>query len=212
MTMLPNESVGIVVYGSLIRDPGLEIGPRISHREEIHTPFPVEFARLSRSRGGAPTVAPHRLGATVVAELLVLSEDVDPKEAKNLLWRRETRQVDLKRQYRESGHRNAVLIRECTSIPAVRCALYTEFNPSGKIEKPDPKSLAKAAIASVYKAKEGQDGISYLIGIVNAGIETPLTSAYISTLLELTKASSLEGSLSSLCELKASKLATRLEP
>jgi hypothetical protein len=207
--MLPNESVGIVAYGSLIHDPGPEIGPRIIRREKIHTPFPVEFARLSRSRGGAPTVAPHLRGSPVVAELLVLNKDIDLSEVKNLLWRRETRQEDIKRQYRESEHRNAVLVREWRSFPEVRCAIYTDFNPSGKIEKPDPIALAKAAIVSVGMARDGQDGISYLIGLLKAGIETPLMSAYIAELLESTKASSLEGSLARLREMNDSQPAAR---
>lgn len=48
-------TVGILAYGSLIEEPGKEIEPRIIRRiNDIETPFPIEFARSSKSRGGAP--------------------------------------------------------------------------------------------------------------------------------------------------------------
>jgi len=51
--------IGILAYGSLIIDPGPEIGPLIVRRITTVTPFVVEYARLSRTRGGAPTLVPH---------------------------------------------------------------------------------------------------------------------------------------------------------
>ncbi|QEX18085.1 hypothetical protein FRZ44_33890 [Hypericibacter terrae] len=48
------QTVGILAYGSLIDDPGEEIaGAIIRMTADILTPFSIEFARRSRSRGGA---------------------------------------------------------------------------------------------------------------------------------------------------------------
>jgi len=44
-------SVGILAYGSLIYEPGEEIGPLVVKRLSIETPFCVEFARSSSTRG-----------------------------------------------------------------------------------------------------------------------------------------------------------------
>jgi len=62
--------------------------------EDIKTPFNIEFARSSRSRDGAPTVVPvEGYGASVQAVILALNEDIEIENAKDLLWRRETRNV-----------------------------------------------------------------------------------------------------------------------
>src|SRR5262249_52648561 len=53
-----SNGIGILAYGSLINDPGVEIEPLIVERISTRTPFPVEYARLSKSRGGGPTVVP----------------------------------------------------------------------------------------------------------------------------------------------------------
>ena len=52
-------SVGILAYGSLIAEPGVEIGSLIVRRIDILTPFSVEYARFSATRGGRPTAVPH---------------------------------------------------------------------------------------------------------------------------------------------------------
>ncbi len=104
------KGVGILAYGSLISDPGIKIGPQIARRVPTTTPFPVEYARLSATtRGGAPTVVPHSSGNPVIAEVLVLSDSVQLAEAKNLLWRRETRKEHSGQLYRESNSPNAVV-------------------------------------------------------------------------------------------------------
>lgn len=41
----PKPKVGILAYGSLITDPGLEIGPRIRMRIKTQTPDTVEGSR-----------------------------------------------------------------------------------------------------------------------------------------------------------------------
>jgi len=61
---------GIFAFGSLITDPEPELQPNIALRIKVKTPFPVEYARISRTRGGAPTLVPHECGAPVLAEVL----------------------------------------------------------------------------------------------------------------------------------------------
>jgi hypothetical protein len=179
----PRRSVGILAYGSLIADPGVEVGPLVVRRTETLTPFPVEFGRISATRGGAPTVVPHASGKRVKAAVLVL------------LWRRETRNEGSARTYRESARPNAVIVLDLPGFCGLEHVLYTDFNPEGKIAAPDPASLADAAIMSVGRAAPGKDGISYLIGLLQAGVETTLTARYVAEILSRTGTSELEGAL-----------------
>ena len=94
----PKPTVAILAYGSLIDEPGAELAPVISNIIlDIVTPFNVEFARKSSSRGDAPTLVPHPNGAPVRAALLVVECTTD--EAIDRLWRRETRTHDTSRSY-----------------------------------------------------------------------------------------------------------------
>ena len=188
-------SVGILAYGSLMADPGVEIDPLIARRFETLTLFAVEFGRLSATRGGAPTVVPHTSGKRVKAEVLVLIEGVASDEARNLLWRRETRNEGSTRVYRESARPNAVIVRDLPGVGGLAHVLYTDFNPEGKIADPNPTSLADAAIASVGRAAPGKDGISYLMCLLDAGVETELTSRYVAEILARTGTSDLQGAL-----------------
>jgi len=160
------------------------------------TPWPVEYARFSQTRGGAPTVVPHSSGNVVKAEILVLSESVSIDEAKSLLWRRETRKERSGRQYRESASPQALLIREVSGLCGVDHVFYTDFNPSGKIQAPDPRELATAAVNSVANAPVGKDGISYLIDLINSGVVTALTARYQKEVLTLTNSATLAEALS----------------
>lgn len=188
-------AVGILAYGSLIADPGVEIGPLVVDRVETTTPFPVEYARFSATRGGAPTAVPHTAGIPVRAEVLVLAERVSLAEARDLLWRRETRNEGLGKVYRESRIASAVVVRDLLSFCGLAHVLYTDFNPEGKILDPDPEALASAAIDSVGLAGAGKDGISYLISLREAGIETALTPRYVAAVLCRTGANDLAGAL-----------------
>ena len=187
--------IGILAYGSLINDPGAEISKLISEEIQVMTPFPVEFVRISKTRGAAPTVAPYKSGRPVKAKLFVLKDSVLLQDAKSLLWRRETRKEGLDRDYRESTGLNAVIIRDRPGFHGLDHALYTDFNPSGKINDPDPGELAKAAIDSVAKAPDGKDGITYLMDIISIGIETQLTLAYQKEILAQTGTLSLAEAL-----------------
>ena len=47
--------IGILAYGSLIDNPGSELGPNtVAKIKDVNTPFRVEFARKSQSRNYAP--------------------------------------------------------------------------------------------------------------------------------------------------------------
>lgn len=187
--------IGILAYGSLISDPGPEISPLIVRRIPTITPFPVEYARLSRTRGGAPTVVPYILGSPVNAVVLVLADLVSFEEGRNMLWRRETRKVGSGKSYEENPSPDAVLVRDAPGFCGINHAFYTDFNPDGKLDSPDPRELAKAAVESVAKAKPGKDGISYLMDLISVGVETALTASYRNEILALTGSSSLAEAL-----------------
>jgi hypothetical protein len=189
---------GILAYGSLLFDPGVEIEPLIVERIETLTPFPVEYGRLSATRGGAPTLVPHPRGSPVKAHVLVLAERKETgvplrlKKVYDLLWRRETRREGPGSEYPGGRGENAVCIRDLTEFCGLAHVLYTDFNPEGKIAEPDPTSLARAAIESVRRAAPGKDGLRYLIDVRKAGVKTRLTPAYVDEILSRTGARELE--------------------
>ena len=186
----PKKKVGILAFGSLIGDPGPEIGPKIIMRIKCQTPFGVEYGRLSQTRGGAPTLVPHEKGAPVSAEILVLDDAVSENEARDMLSRRERRKEGTGERYSKSDSPNSVLVSSANDNPCVETVFYTDFNPSGK-KTLTAKELADAAIESVKKAEEGKDGITYLMNNIAAGIETPLTAAYRDEVLRQMNADSL---------------------
>lgn len=192
--------VGILAYGSLQNEPGMEIAPPIERRiVDVLTPFEVEFARSSRSRGGAPTLvpAPDGQGGRVRAQLLVLKPDVDVRTARNLLYRREIHKVgDTEVVYDEavqSGRRDAVLVRELRDFAGISAVLYSELKaniPVVRTKKPPEvkaQELARRATESITSAtySAGTDGIRYLADAIDNRIETPLTAFYRAALLAL---------------------------
>jgi hypothetical protein len=161
----------------------------------------VEYGRLSaKTRGGAPTLVPHQAGCPVEAQILLLKDRVSTEEAKSLLWRRERRKEGSGDEYVESSSPNAVLIHDLPGTSDLDHLLYTDFNPEGKLNEPDPLTLAQAAIDSVAIAQTGKDGISYLMENMKAGIVTPLTPRYQESILALTKAADLAEALESVRE------------
>jgi hypothetical protein len=144
-------SIGILAYGSLIKDPGVEIEPLIARRVPTQAPFPVEYARLSNSRGGGPTVVPHTSGKSVRAEILVLREGVSLAQAQDLLWRREARKEGTGRRYSPADGPNNVLVKDWPGYKGVAHVLYTDFPDAGKIATPDAHLLAQAAVTCVIK-------------------------------------------------------------
>ncbi len=190
--------VAILAYGSLIDDPGAEITARIASRRAVRTPFRVEFARPSVTRGGAFTLAVvEEGGAQVDAELIVLDDTVPLQEAKSMLWRRETQQIGTGRQYHEVPHPgpNRVLVKEFTNFHGQELVLYVDFPPGGKSTPLDADHLAETAIASARGRTDGKDGISYLLSVKRSGIVTQLMHGYEKSVLDRTGTTTLEEAL-----------------
>jgi len=192
----PRLKIGILAFGSLINDPGPELEPKIKMRITTTTPFPVEYARISgETRGGAPTLVPHENCSPVSAQILVLDEAIPVDEATNMLWRRETGKIGTGEKYSGGRFPNSVLVQPITESPYVETLLYTDFHDEGKIANPNPQELAKRAIDSVKKAKDGMDGITYLINVIASGVKTQLTENYKAEILKQTNTQSLEDAL-----------------
>jgi hypothetical protein len=188
-------TVAILAFGSLIAEPGPEIQPLMRERRRVITPFNVEFARFSNSRGGGPTLVPvSEGGGPVAAELLILDPAVAVEDAKSMLWRRETRQENRGKAYREPANPgpNTVLVRTLISFEEIGTVLYVDFPTAGKIAAPTADQLAEAAMRSVERAAKGRDGITYLAQAKESGIVTPLTAAYEARILTLTGAANLD--------------------
>tara|TARA_R100000789_G_scaffold96033_2_gene97082 strand:- start:491 stop:1126 length:636 start_codon:yes stop_codon:yes gene_type:complete len=198
-THTETENVGILAYGSLVSDPGLEIdAAKIRAIANVETPFHVEFARSSSSRGGAPTLVPVRTGGvTVNGHIILVNASVD--EACDMLYRREIHQVGSARRYKEppKGAEGRVRVKTIEgSFENVATVLYTDIDAN--IADPTAERLAMLAIASVNEASTGKDGISYLIAARGHGIRTALSDAYAAEILRQTSTSSLEEALLSI--------------
>jgi hypothetical protein len=193
--------LGILAFGSLISDPGPELGAATENRRGTMTPFLVEFARSSGNRGGAPTLVPVTSGgASVRAVILVLRGPISEVDAASILWRRETQRIGSGRSYVRptSPGPDRMLVEALTDFEGFAKVFYTDFPESGKIQDPTPALLARLAIASVSAAPLGKDGISYLIAAKADGIETPLAAGYEAEILRQTGALSLEDALARL--------------
>ena len=188
--------IAILAFGSLIEDPGKELHPRIhEHIDGIKTPFPIEFARSSGSRGGGPTLVPVDDGGSPVnAVLFELDRAVGLAEAMDLLWRRETRNESSGKRYvrpSDPGD-NDVLVECLEDFHGFDVVLYTKIGAN--IEVVTPHSLAELAIRSA-RSKAGanrKDGISYLASVLRQGITTPLTPEYEAAILRKTGAGDLD--------------------
>ena len=140
------------------------------------TPFPVEFARSSCGRGGAPTLVPYADGGHVCAQVFVVNTSV--ADATNRLYRREVDKVGSDRRYKHSNNPglNTVIVEPLEDQFGLDVVFYICLGAT--INAPNAAKLAQYAIDSVTKAKPGMDGISYLKNAMDVGIETPLTAAY----------------------------------
>lgn len=194
--------IGILAYGSLLEEAGEEIAPLVVEKiPGVKTPFQIEFVRSSPTRGGAPTVVPVESGgAAVRGTVLVLLDRVSIEEARDLLWRRETRNEGTGQHYRRPADPdpNKMLAEELPSFAGVAVVLYARFGPT--LSNPTPEELAALAIKSAMSdaGKRGRDGISYLISLKRQGIVTPLMPAYERAILETTGAATLEDALTNI--------------
>lgn len=184
-----NAKIGVLAYGSLIDDPGPELGPAIASTLSVETPFCVEYARSSQSRGGAPTLVPVNAGgAKVAAVIQILNDSVSVEQAKDWLWRREAR------RYGQTDHyvpnlkpgKNTVAVEILTDFYGVQVVLYTRIGAN--ISPLNAVELARLAVQSAQKrtVTAGKDGISYLLNAKKHGIRTPLTEDYENAILSLT--------------------------
>ena len=187
--------IAILAFGSLIEDPGEEIGPLIRERiRPVTTPFSIEFARSSGYRCGAPTLIPVDAGGFPVnAVLLVLDDTVGLEPAMSLLWRRETGNQFSGKEYSRpvDPTPNQVVVECIRSFHGCDVALYTKIGSN--IEELNPDHLADLAIRSAH-AKAGanrKDGISYLASVIRQEITTPLLPEYRDAILRMTGAGNL---------------------
>lgn len=191
--------VGILAYGSLIEDPGIEIKPLILERRTgVETPFCIEFARSSSSRNKAPTVIPVESGGSrVQGTILVLKTSVSLARAEDLLWRRETRNECSDRHYLRPSKPDPdrVVVESLETFNSIDVVIYTSIGSN--IPNLSPTRLAELAISSAKAeaGRTGRDGISYLISLKRQGITTPLMPAYECEILRLANALSLEDAL-----------------
>lgn len=194
--------IGILAYGSLLEEPGTEIAPLIVENiSGVETPFRIEFVRSSPTRSGAPTVVPVESGgARVRGTILVLDESVSITQARDLLWRRETRNEGTSKRYQRptDSDPNKMLAEELPNFADLAVVLYARFGPT--LSNPTPDELAELAIKSAMgeAGKQGRDGISYLTSLKRQGIVTPLMPAYEQAVLENTGATTLEEALTNL--------------
>jgi hypothetical protein len=186
--------IGILAFGSLIGNPGDEIAAleaAAERRRGVLTPFPVEFARSSTKRGGAPTVVPYPNGGSVKAEIIVV--EATDQRAKDALWRRETDNLNSKRSYREPTNpgRNTLVIKSFANFEGLPVVLAAFF--AATIEHPTPTRLGELAIQSAQDrtVRLGRDGISYLIEAKRCGLVTPLSPYYEREILRITGTATL---------------------
>lgn len=190
--------VGVLAYGSLLDDPGDELEAAVVDRiDGVVTPFSVEFARSSSGRGGAPTLVPVDSGGSPVnATILVTAGHVTIDEARDMTYRRERGRVgDLSVTYHHYEGPATNRVRLPLLDIAGMQVIFTEIEANIPVEARTPHGLAAFAIESVGKAPVGKDGITYLKGVVDRGIATPLTSAYVEAVLRETGSPNLESSV-----------------
>ena len=122
-------SVGILAYGSLISDAGWEIEEgRAETINDVLTPFRVEFARSSTSRGGAPTLVPVVFGGMQVKGNVFVMK-LTEEEATNVLYRREIDQVCTDKTYPRHRVANgkSVVVKHLTDFAGLDIVLYTQI-------------------------------------------------------------------------------------
>lgn len=181
-------SVGILAFGSLVEEPGAELEAAVIRRVEVETPFLVEFVRSSRTRDGAPTLAPvSEGGARIPASVLVLDESVTVADARVMLYRRETGRLNDTSAISRVGW-----IAELPDFAGISICLYTALEAN----IPPPLTAEKLAELALRSAagpagSKRRDGISYLAQQKQRGIETPLMRPYEEAVLACTGARDL---------------------
>ncbi len=171
-------------YGSLTYDLGAELTQFVVEAKPLRSPWRVEYGRHSRSREGAPTLVFDDKGATVTGRLLRLKVEPTPQ---NIL------KVRTLVNARE-GHPGMSCIK-VAHVGGFQNVVFCDLPPTPDMDK-SPGALADAAIKSVLeclrKGKLERNGIRYLQQSMDMGIITPLTKEYEASILNKTKAKSLD--------------------
>lgn len=188
--------LGILAYGSLINNPGEEIKSLEIDRIKCVTPFKVEFARKSSTRGNAPTLIPvNEGGGYVNAVIIVLKQGTELAKAKSILWRRECHKVNSDAEYREAKNLtpNKVVVKTIDHFMDVQTVLYTSIGRNIEQELTG-ELLADLAIASILgdAGEAKKDGLRYLQSAMQNRIITPLTDDYVRNIIQKINAKTLE--------------------
>lgn len=177
------KKLGLLAYGSLVGEPGPELEEVTKEIiEHIVTPFPVEFARLSTSRSKAPTLVPVKEGGAQVPAVIFVM-DTTLEDAEHRLWRRETRKTGNYMRPDEPND-NTVTVERLRNFAGVETVLYTRIGANIWPADRTAVFLAKAAIDSAKKRKDGKDGITYLRDALANGLVTPLSAPYEAEILK----------------------------
>jgi hypothetical protein len=183
------KTIGILGYGSLLFDLSQEIKEAIGAEKDTITPFRVEYARSSDTRGGGPTLVPVKEGGSqVTGKIFVLKDNIGLNKAKQMLGVREG----------IPASNTTILLGELPDFNGVDHVIYGHLPPN--LGSPDAVTLAALAIESVKKAKAGKDGITYLNEMIKRSVITPLTAEYQSELLKSTQTKDLDAALAKLKE------------
>ena len=189
-------TIGILAYGSLIPNPGAEIGPVTVRRiGDVETPFRVEFSRSSRVRDRAPTLVPvERGGARVSGVVLVLDDSVSETAAQDMLYRRERNRMGSGDRYADvdPADPDSAFLGRLDGFAGLDVVFHAALRAN--IEEPTPELLARLAIASAGapSGATGRDGIRYLMDAKQSGIVTPLMPEYEKEILRRTGGRDLE--------------------
>ncbi|MBU4190074.1 MAG: hypothetical protein KJ886_03645 [Candidatus Thermoplasmatota archaeon] len=178
-----DKRIGIFAYGSLINDAGSDITPHIVEKMDQDSPKPVEHARSSSSRCGAPTLVFYDKGSIVKGKILILDLDNSEKNIEKVKeWLRK-REGNTQPKY--------IKIMQMNNFETV---LYCNIPPN--VNQVISDKLSELAIESVKKCKADgvpeNNGIRYLIESINNNIITPLTKDYMNKILQKTNSSTLE--------------------
>lgn len=202
MTENKNNIIGILAYGSLIDNPGKEISEIEIERIVCQTPFNVEFARTSRTRGNAPTLIPvEEGGQRVNAVIIVLNPDTTIETASSILWRRELHKKNRTENYThsENPNPNKVVVKTIADFMRVKTVLYTSIgcNISQTLTS---ELLADFSIESILSqaGQEEKDGLRYLLSAKRNGIVTSLSEDYENQILIKTETKCLEQAIEKL--------------
>ena len=194
--------LGVLAYGSILVDPGGELREATQHTiKGVTTPFAVEYARSSSTRGFGPTLVPvDEGGLPVVGAVLVMNPETTLQEARDRLYRRETGEVGSDKTYvhLERPGLKRVHLPVLKDFMGVSRVIYTQLGANIEPGGRNADRLAELAIESVHKADHGDDGISYLMSMSKLGIATALSNGYEQEILRRTNATSLEGALTAI--------------